>query len=65
MRSGVRSNENSNGFEFQILRSRVTIHSTIQIHGTVQNTRYYLNLKYEQCTSTHSGVAQAPKLFTI
>jgi hypothetical protein len=31
------------------------------IHVTIQNTRYYLNLEYEQCTSTHLGVAQAPK----
>ena len=38
---------------------------TIQIRGTIQNTCYYSNSEYEQCTSTHPGVARAPKLFTI
>ena len=45
---GRPSDENSNGFEIQILNSRVTIHSTIQIRG------YYSNSDYEQCT----GAAQ-------
>ena len=38
---------------------------TIQIRGTIQNIRYYSISEYEQRTSTHQRVAQAPKLPTI
>jgi hypothetical protein len=34
---------------------------TIEIHVTIQNSRYYSNSEYEQYTGTHPGVAQAPK----
>ena len=39
------------------------LEGTIQIHGTIQNTKYYSNLEYEQCKSTNQGVDQALKLY--
>ena len=63
----VQGNESGKNSKIQNAnsKSRVTIHDTIQIHGTIQNTRYYSNSKYEQCKSTHQGVDQAPKFITI
>ena len=68
----VQGTRGNSKFQTANSKSRVTIHSTmqiqldtIQIHDTIQNTMYYSNSEYEQCKSTHRGVDQAPKLSTI